>query len=490
MQISTALVEDNASIIERVKAMNGTLSSDRAAFDHLHRIATGDQVEIRVPRSADESVREIARRAVANFMPLAIAVPAQLSFADGYYRMSVSEDTLLTDPPEWAVWNRSGMRSKQTTLFKTALKYGVAYLAVEGSGSVDDVRLRLLSTRNTMTYFRDPINDVTPVYALTRHDTPSPKEPNLLVYYDEEEVVYLEENRGEMTVTSRSKHGLGHCPVVRFPCYMDDEGRSVGVVEELEVPQNRINQTIFDLLLTQTFSSARVRWAAGLQGDPVTDADGNPIKDENGYYVFKPMSVDQSRLLLTDNPEAKFGTLEETPLQGFIDSADAAVKTFAVLGSIPPHSLLGSMANLSGETISAAMGQTMRHTHMLKMAWGEAIKEVMRLVRIAINEQAGDDYDDEVRWRDMSDASMAQIADALGKLATNLGVPQQALWSRIPGATDAEVMKMKLYAKDADEFADEGALDLTSSAERETVSLIGTPSVSLQEDSVSSIEGV
>lgn len=465
-------IGESDDIIRRIERMHATLVADRYHYDHIHEFASGNQMDVRVPTGIDQSVRDIAKRAVANFLPLAISVPAQLSFVDGYYRMSEGEDELQTSPPEWRIWNRSGFRARQTTLFKTALKYGVAYLALDGVGS-EDVELKLLSTRHTMAYFRDPVNDLTPTYAITILPSQMVGEPDVVMYYDEDMVARVERKGGKYVIADKSRHSLGSCPVVRFPCYIDDEGSTSGVVEQLEVPQSRINQTVFDLLLTQTFSSTRVRYAAGLQGDPVLDADGNPLKDENGYVIFKPMPVDQSRMLLTDNPDAKFGSFEETPLQGFIDSFDSAVKTLAVLGSIPPHSLLGSMANLSGETISAAMGQTSRHTHMLQSAWGESIKEVMRLVRICIGEVAGDDYDDEVRWRDMSDASMAQISDALGKLATNLQIPVEGLWSRVPGATDAEVLKWKLLKRDADELLNEDALDPDASAEREALSIFG-----------------
>lgn len=499
MTNSQLVADDNDNkVIDRVRNMLLTLSADRGHYDNIHQFAAGKQIDIRVPQGVDQTVRDIAKRSVANFIPLALSVPAQLSFADGYSRMSEGDGELLLNPPEWRVWNRSGFRSKQTTLFKTSLKYGVAYLAIEGSGTVDDVELKILSTRNTMAYFRDPVNDIVPVYALRVIPSPVLDEPDIITYYDSERMVTIERYSGkkeDMVIVEDIEHGYGKCPVVRFPCYIDDEGNTSGVVEELRVPQNRINQTVFDLLLTQTFSSARVRFAAGLQGDPVMDPKtGEPLRDENGFIVFKPMQVDQSRMLLTDNPDAKFGTLEETPLDGFIDSFDSAVKTLAVLGSIPPHSLLGSMANLSGETINAAMGQTNRHTHMLKKMWEESIKEVMSIVRTAIGEAVGEDYDDEVRWRDMSDASMAQIADALGKLATNLEIPVRGLWSRVPEVTDAELMKWNLQADKQSEIQDEAALDPVASAERETLDVFGSSvdvteqGSSLQTSNITSIQ--
>lgn len=465
---------DEGSIVDIVEQMRHTLLKDRDEYDAIHSIASGESNNIRVPKGVDPSVRIIAKRAVANFLPLAIAVPAQLSIVDGYYRMSTTDDKLLTSPPEWRIWNRSGFRSKQTTLFKTALKYGVSYAAIDNSVP-GDPRIKILSTRNTMAYFVDPINDLSPSHAITIIPSGRPDVRDSVVYYDSELVVDLEYNGTEYTIVNVHEHGLGACPIVRFHCYIDDDGVTSGVVDQLKVAQDRVNQTVFDLLVTQTFSSTRIRWAAGLQGEPVLDSKGDPIQDENGFTVFKPMTFDQTRVLLTDNPDAKFGSLDETPLQGFIDSFDSAVKTMAVLGSIPPHSLLGSMANLSAESISAAMGQTARHTRMLQAAWAEGIKELMRMIRIELGELAGDDYDDEVRWRDMSDASMAQVSDALGKLASTLEVPAEGLWSRIPGATDAEVLKWRIMKSSSDALLEEDALGVEGSVKRETLGVFGEP---------------
>ena len=52
-------------------------------------------------------------------------------------------------------------------------------------------------------------------------------------------------------------------------------------------------------------------------------------------------------------------------------------------------------------------------------------------------------WDLRVRWRDESSGSMSQAADALGKLAQQLGVPLEMLWERIPGWTDDDVNRAK-----------------------------------------------
>lgn len=42
-------------------------------------------------------------------------------------------------------------------------------------------------------------------------------------------------------------------------------------------------------------------------------------------------------------------------------------------------------------------------------------------------------------WRDVEARPLAQVADALGKIAQMLAVPPEALWPRIPGVTQTDM---------------------------------------------------
>lgn len=455
--------------IKRCQEMYLTILNDADHYDEIRDYHNGHQAKPRIPVSVDPSIRDLADRGIMNMMRLAVDVPAQLSVVEGYSRMGSEDDDVVADPEEWDVWRSSNFRALQTTTFKTSLKYGAAYVALDGvSDETDDeLRLRLLSTRRTVAYFDDPVNDMIPKYALTIRDFGNRANAGIAVLYDDEKVTYYDFQNGEFKNPKVFPHTLGECPVVRFPCELDDEGRATGIISPLMAAQDRINQTAFDLLVTQAFGSFKVRWAAGLTGDPYMDADGNPVLDENGFIKYKPMEVSQSRLWATPDANVRFGTMDETPLDGFIEALESAVKSFAVQSYVPPHSLLGSLANLSGETIEAAMGQTNRFTHMLRVFWSESIRQLMRLVRNAEGIDPGEDWDDEVRWRDTSEQTAAQVVDALGKASQMLGVPGEALWSRIPNVTDAELRKMRALKNDQENQDYDVSEDLEDAAERE-----------------------
>lgn len=466
-----------------VAHMFSRIGTEQPFYDRLRDYHRGKQMRPRIPNSADATLHELVDRSTVNLMRLAVNIPAQLSFIDGFSHVGPGEDEVELDPPEWDTWKKSGFRAQQTNLFRTVLKYGAAYVLVDTQD--DEPRLRLLPTRDTVAYFADPVNDRVPLFAMTVERFPTGG--SQIVFWDDTRMMVIpaEGNLGTwnsdwLDSAEVVEHGLGECPVVRYVCELDDEGNTTGIVEPLIPPQDRVNQTTFDLLTNQTFGAFGVRWAAGLAGEPYIDPEtGEVLKDENGMIQYKPMQLSQARMFMTDNPDARFGTLEGTPVDGFISALESAIKTFAVMGNIPPHSLLGSMNNLSGETIEAAMGQTNRFTHMLRTSWGESTAELMRLIRKARGIDEVEGQDTQVRWREMSDQSMAAVVDALGKASQMLGVPGEGLWSRIPGTEDSELRRWRTMAESSYQAETYGATDPVSSSTREaeTLSIVRGSSV-------------
>jgi hypothetical protein len=95
------------------------------------------------------------------------------------------------------------------------------------------------------------------------------------------------------------EHRVGLCPVVAFRNVPDLEGRAPGEVEPLMSVQDRINQTVFDTLVAQTFGSFKIRHVSGMA--PQLDEHGQP----------RPLAVDQRRFLMATDPDTRFGQLDE-----------------------------------------------------------------------------------------------------------------------------------------------------------------------------------
>jgi hypothetical protein len=140
------------SIQERLKAMNRQIVTDAEAYEQCKHYVEGNQSEPYAPSDQRAEIKALRKRAVMNLMPLAVSIPSQLSFADGYRRNGENF------PQEWDCWQKSGFNSRQTSIWSSALTYGAAYVALEDLGK-GDPRMRLLSTRNTVAFWDDPVND-------------------------------------------------------------------------------------------------------------------------------------------------------------------------------------------------------------------------------------------------------------------------------------------------------------------------------------------
>jgi hypothetical protein len=91
------------------------------------------------------------------------------------------------------------------------------------------------------------------------------------------------------------------CPIIRHANMLDLDGRCDGEVEPFIPAAARINKTAFDRLVTQHFSSWKVRTVAGM---------AQPDDDES--VNRKKLEMRQEDLLVAEDPDTKFGTLDET----------------------------------------------------------------------------------------------------------------------------------------------------------------------------------
>jgi hypothetical protein len=274
----------------------------------------------------------------------------------------------------------------------------------------------------------------------------------------------------KVTAVRGPTHGNSECPVTRFAASVDLDGNTVGVVWPFKQLQDRINQSVFDLLLAQTYGSTNVRTATGIklpiERDPVT---GDPVLDETGQPKAKAVRANVSRFLVAEDDTAKFGTLPATPLDGFISSIDLAFRHLSAISQTPPHHLLGQIANLSAEALEAAAQSGERKAQEIRVMFGESWERVFRLAaELEGVDTSAEDYSGEVIWRDVDGAALSRSADALSKLTEGLKVPPKGLWPRIPGATQTEIKRWNELADDDPEAMLAQALNRSSPPSQST----------------------
>jgi hypothetical protein len=441
------------SIVTLAAEMLAIINNDHERLIRIDDYLHGRHDDPYMPQNADGEYRLLATRAISNWMPLLVGTPAQALYVDSF-RPSRSTAADAAKSPEWEHWQESRLDARQQAVHRGALAYGHSFTLTEKLKS-GKIRTKGLSPLRTAALYEDAANDYDPYAALHILSMPSGKTKGKARVWDgkrEYQITFegmLKDQK--IQVLNQKSHGAPECPVTRFAAQVDLEGRTLGVIEPLIPIQNRINQTVFDLLVAQTYGSFKVRWVTGM-APPMelvpgwVDLDGNPVPQGTPGAVEgmieRPVNIDHNarRFLFAEDDNVKFGSLDETPLDGFISSIEMSVKHLSAIAQVPPHHLLGQIANLSAEALQAAETSLSRMVESFRKSFGESWERVFRLAgALAGDESVYSDESGEVLWRDMEQRSLAQSADALGKLSESLQIPKRGLWSRVPDVTQNEI---------------------------------------------------
>src|SRR6478672_11148245 len=74
--------------LKLVDSMMLTLRHDRAEYDLCNDYLEGKQLLPYAPRNTTAQIRDLQKRSIANWIPLLVNLPAQMSFVDDYRRRS------------------------------------------------------------------------------------------------------------------------------------------------------------------------------------------------------------------------------------------------------------------------------------------------------------------------------------------------------------------------------------------------------------------
>ena len=421
-------------------------NTERDRLDRIDKWVRWDHDKPHQPRNSTQEYKELAARAQTPWLSLVVTSLVQELYVDGYRRADADNDSTA-----WSIWQANGFDARQVSLHRSAITYGVAYVTViPGTTFTGETMpvLRAVSPRRMLALYNDPAEDDWPTLAM-RCDPLTDGRLRVRVYDDRFiHEMTADEFGGKVELVGSTEHGVGVCPVVRYTNLLDLEGRTDGEVEPYISTAARIDQTTFDRLVVQRFSSWVVRTIAGMSIAETVDSTG-----ETPQAAKLRLKVED--LLVAEDADTKFGSLPASPLDGFILAHESDIRALAAVSQTPAHELLGSLANLSAEALAAARASATAKKEERKITFGESHEQTLRLASwVAGDTVNAGDYEAQVRWRDTEIRSLAQAADALGKLATMLGVPAEMLWEKIPGFTQLDVERAKVLATQEGGLAD------------------------------------
>ncbi|MEU8264924.1 phage portal protein [Micromonospora sp. NPDC048999] len=442
-------------VAEKAAELAQVQTGERAQLDILRRYWKGRQpLPAVIPSSAPNEVREMARTSRVNVIDIVVESLTQALFVDGMHAKDESGDDVTV--PVWSVWTANRMNKHQTGLHRAAIAYGTAYLVITPGDPVPVMRPvspRLLTAQ----YGADP--DWCR-YALEKR--PAAGDWRL---YDEEMVYQLtrrSDSSGFELVGEPVPHGSPWTPVVRYrdaeDLDLEDDAAPellvggaggdgalqmvCGQVAPMIPLQDQINLTSFGLKAAEWYSAFRQRWIKGW----------TPPNAET-----KMQSAASQLWTFDEHPEdIALGEFSQTELRGYLESREAGLKYAATLSQTPVHELTGQLVNLSAEALAAAEIGRERKAQERQTGMGESHEQAMQVVGAMIDQVVPDDA--QMIWRDTSARSFAAVVDGLGKLAQMLGIPQQELWDRVPGATQQDVRRWKAAAAQGDALGNLTAL--------------------------------
>ncbi len=401
-----------------------------------------------------QAVIGLARKSQTNFLPLVLDIFSQGLKVDDYLQGDQSGDT----PAVWQWWQRNKMDKRQTGINRATLHYGAAYATVlpgmNPMAPSNEAYIRGVSPRQMTALYGDrmewdprtqsPADDDWPIMALEVDGA-------AIRLYDESDVHFIGvksvpkselgwrdpyySQASNFEYIEKRSHGVGVCPVVRFEDrnLLDGEQELRGVIEPLLSVQKRIDETAFQMMVAQYYSAFIQRYVMGW----IPSSQGEALKQAvSDVWYFKDKDV-------------KVGQFSAADLKGYLESGASAKRDLAALGQVPAQNLgIDGISNISEATLAGLEASKDRKESEIKTSLGESYEQVLRTcAHITGDSAAANDFASEVKWQDMTARTFAQVVDGLGKLATMLNVPAEALWEDIPGWTRSRVDRARQLAQ-------------------------------------------
>lgn len=413
-----------------------------------------EQEQLHLPRGANREQRDLRDLSRTPWLGLVAATTTQAQLVDGYRSPTQKAGDNST---AWDIWERNDFDWRQVAIHHATNSYGYAYgKAMPGIINGEKrAKLTAVDPSHMIAVYADDIEDEWPMYALQGRLGSG---PSLLRFIDEQSEHFVSVSGDKVEYVEERIHDVGVCPVVRYAPMLDLRGRAIGEVEPFITVAKRMNKNVHDRLLAQHYTSWKIRTATGIDlTKGLAEPTSTSTPEEWAAYFSeierRRLKLSQSDMLVAEDKDTKFATLDETPLDGFVRVDENERETLAAV-SQTPVTTFGKISNVSADTVAEIRHGWAGKVELRKRGLGKAHAQLLRIGAFIEGDDAGaDDFRSRVTWQDTSVNSISQAADAFGKMATMLGVPPRALWGRIPGVEKADVDEWVEMADSGDALA-------------------------------------
>lgn len=183
------------------------------------------------------------------------------------------------------------------------------------------------------------------------------------------------------------------------------------------------SKVLADLIIACSFGAVPIRTATGIKlprnpdGTLKTGPDGRPLQ---------PIDVRADRAMVSEEPNAKFGTLPAADLAGYVSALEQLLANVRIVTRVPSHYYgEGTSSGLAGETIKASEASLVRLVNGMHAPLGMSWRSFMSLA-LSLTNEAYSEAPVSVSWADTETRVEAQLIDGGLKLES-MGVPLKVI---------------------------------------------------------------
>jgi hypothetical protein len=345
------------------------------------------------------------------------------------------------DSAAWDIWQRNNLDAASVLLHTEAIKVGRAYLLVDPNSG--DPRITV--EHPSQVIVAHAAGDRTQRLAGLKKWRGEDNYLYANVYLPEVVFKYRSKDphNGDTTYTRANwirrpddpggVNPLGVVPII--PVYNDPSMMGGGQSDlKVAIPlQDAVNKQVLDMMVTSEAAAFPLRIGAGIEQprDPIT-----------GELIPNPeLKLSQSKFMMV--PEG--GSLTQLPaadLNNYVKPIEMLIQHLAAQTRTPPHYLLSSIINASGDALKAAEAGLVSKVEKKILDFSDPWEEAMRLAFLAKDDPTrGREMAAHTMWRDPEKKSLSELADYGVKLRS-IGVPYEFIWPTL-GFTPEDIRRMK-----------------------------------------------
>ncbi|MEL4358388.1 MULTISPECIES: phage portal protein [unclassified Luteococcus] len=230
---------------------------------------------------------------------------------------------------------------------------------------------------------------------------------------------------------------LGVVPVVPLRNTERLAGLPASELDDLLPLVDAQSKLLADLMVASEYSGRPRRWATGveLEETEVVDEQGNPT----GEVIETNPYPDSNRMMVAEQPEAKFGQLPAADLAAYESGIRVLQAQISAVSGLAPHYLgVHGDQPASADALRASEAALVAKVESRQATFGRAWEAVARLMVAVRTGAPVETVTVAVQWADAATRSVAQEADAVVKLVQAGILPVTYALARL-GYSDDEI---------------------------------------------------